>query len=139
MKANIIYSLNQDQIDTLHGLYHKEWWTSDRSPEEIEIMLQHSSIIIGVEDDAKKLIGFARILTDRIFKAEIYDVIVDQAYRDKGIGTLLMASILDHPDLVHVKQFNLQCKAEMIPYYEKWGFTDRLGDLCYMRHVLQGA
>jgi len=135
MKANIIHSLNQEQIDTLHGLYHKEWWTNDRSLEEIEIMLQHSSIIIGVEDDAKKLLGFARILTDRIFKAEIYDVIVDQAYRDKGIGTLLMASILDHPDLVRVKQFNLQCKAEMIPYYEKWGFTDRLGDLCYMRKV----
>jgi len=135
MKANIIHNLDQEQIDTLHGLYGREWWTSDRSPEEIEIMLQYSSIIIGVEDDAKKLLGFARILTDRIFKAEIYDVIVDQAYRDKGIGTLLMKSILDHPDLVRVKQFNLQCKAEMIPYYEKWGFTDRLGDLCYMRKV----
>ena len=98
-------------------------------------MLQHSSIIIGVENDVKQLVGFARILTDHVFKAEIYDVIVDQAYRDKGIGTLLMASILGHPDLLRVKQFNLQCKAEMIPYYEKWGFTDRLGDLCYMRHV----
>ena len=135
MKTNIIYTLSKAQIDTLHSLYRKEWWTSDRSPEEIEIMLRHSSILIGVEDDAGKLIGFARILTDRIFKAEIYDVIVDQAYRDKGIGRLLIESILHHPDLVDVKQFNLQCRAEMIPYYEKWGFTDRLGDLCYMRHI----
>ena len=135
MKTNIIHNLSKKQIDTLHALYRREWWTSDRSREEIEIMLQHSSIIIGVENDAKQLVGFARILTDHIFKAEIYDVIVDQACRDKGIGTLLMVSILGHPDLIHVKQFNLQCKAEMIPYYEKWGFTDRLGDLCYMRHV----
>ena len=135
MKENIIHSLSTEQIDTLHALYRREWWTSDRSRDEIEIMLQHSSIIIGVENDAKQLVGFARILTDHVFKAEVYDVIVDQAYRDKGIGTLLMASILDHHDLLHVKQFNLQCKAEMIPYYEKWGFTDRLGDLCYMRHV----
>ncbi len=133
MKTNIIYSLNKAQIDTLHGLCRKEWWTSNRSPEEIEIMLRHSSILIGVEDDTGKLLGFARILTDRIFKAEIYDVIVDQAYRDRGIGRLLIESILHHPDLVDVKQFNLQCRAEMIPYYEKWGFTDRLGDLHYMR------
>jgi len=135
MKTSIIHTLSREQIDTLHTLYCREWWTSDRSREEIKVMLQHSSIIIGVENNAKKLLGFARILTDHIFKAEIYDLIVDHAYRDQGIGKQLMEAILNHSDLLRVKQFNLQCKAEMIPYYEKWGFTDRLGDLCYMRYA----
>jgi predicted GNAT family N-acyltransferase len=135
MKTSIIHTVSREQIDTLHTLYRREWWTSDRSREEIKVMLQHSSIIIGVENDTKKLLGFARILTDHIFKAEIYDLIVDHAYRDQGIGKQLMEAILNHSDLLRVKQFNLQCKAEMIPYYEKWGFTDRLGDLCYMRYA----
>jgi len=99
-------------------------------------MLRHSTLIVAMEDEAKELIGFSRILSDRIFKAEIYDIIVHPDYRDQGIGKRLIQTILSHPDLAQVQQFNLQCKAEMLPYYQQFGFTDQLDDLCYMRYTI---
>lgn len=37
--------------------------------------------------------AFARILTDYVYKALILDVIVEPAYRGRGLGRLLMESI----------------------------------------------
>jgi len=136
MQTAITHTLTKTQVDTLHRLYRREWWTSNRNRKEIEIMLRHSTLIVAIEDEAKELIGFSRILSDRIFKAEIYDIIVHPDYRDQGIGKRLIQTILSHPDLAQVQQFNLQCKAEMLPYYQQFGFTDQLDDLCYMRYTI---
>jgi len=133
MNYRSIQKLTPAQIDDLHTLYRREWWTKDRTKEEIEIMLEHTDFIFGLVDERERLAGFARVLSDRIFKAEIYDVIVDPAHRGRGLGKRLMEEILAHPDLRRVKQFNLQCLEEMKPFYEELGFADLSGELVYMR------
>ncbi len=44
-----------------------------------------------------------------------------------------MEKILSHPDLKEVRNFELYCRAEMVPYYQKWKFKADLGDLQLMR------
>jgi len=134
LEFNIIKKLNKKQRKKLYKLYKKEWWTKDREKKDIKKMLKNSDIIIGITDENRKLIAFARVLSDYIYKAEIYDVIVDTKYRHLGVGKLIMDNIINHKKLKKVKQFNLQCKKEMIPFYEKWGFKDTL-ELIYMRFV----
>ena len=75
-----------------------------------------------------------RVLTDYIYKAIIFDVIIDQKYRDNKLGKLLIDSIINHPKLNNVKHFELYCLEDMKPFYEKWGFDNRLENLTFMRY-----
>ena len=57
-------------------------------------MLRQSDLLIGLCDSERRhLMAFARILTDYVYKALILDVIVEPAYRGRGLGRLLMESI----------------------------------------------
>lgn len=45
----------------------------------------------------------------------------------------MMNEIINHPTLSRVEQYELYCLDEMVPFYEKWGFSDGLADLRLMR------
>ncbi len=132
MEYKVIKKLNKKQVKNLHKLYKNEWWSKDRSKKEIKKMLKHTDIVIGVVNKKGKLIAFARVLSDFVFKAEIYDVIVDKKYRGLGLGELLLTKIIKHKKLKDIKQFNLQCLDELEPFYKKFGFK-RVDNLVYMR------
>lgn len=86
-------------------------------------MLEHTDLVVGVCSDDGRLVGFTRVLTDRVFKAVIFDVIVAREHRGAGLGGRLIDYVLDHPMVAGVRHVELYCKLEMIPFYEKWGFT----------------
>ncbi len=79
--------------------------------------------------------GFARVLTDRVFKAFIFDLIVVPEHRGRGLGEALMRRILDRPDLAAVRHFELYCLPEMAPLYERLGFSAEVGGILLMRRV----
>ena len=128
-----------EQIDDrlradLMELYRHEWWTNERGDEDVARMLAHTDLVVGVcADPGDRLVGFARVLTDRAFKALIFDVIVAQAHRSTGLGRRLIQYVLDHPMLAEVIHIELYCKPELIPFYEQWGFTMTPSDVNLMR------
>ena len=128
-----------EQIDDrlrpqLMELYRHEWWTNQRREEDVARMLAHTDLVVGVcADPEDQLVGFARVLTDRAFKALIFDVIVSRAHRGTGLGRQLMQYVLDHPMLADVGHIELYCKPELIPFYEQWGFTTTASDVNLMR------
>lgn len=130
-----IKKLNDQQIIQLYKLYQNEWWTQGRTLPDVKKMLRHTDFIFALcEKQSDKLIAFARVLTDRVYKALILDVIVDPDYRSQGLGKQLMQMILDHPKLAQIKHFELYCLPELIPFYKKWGFQDNLGKAIAMRY-----
>jgi len=114
-------------IKQLHNLFKKEWWTNKRSLQETQKLVANSSIVIGLVDENNDLKAFARVLTDYVFKALIFDVIVDESYRNRGLGKELMKLVKD------VKHFELYCLPEMIEFYKSFRFSDELGELVFMR------
>jgi GNAT superfamily N-acetyltransferase len=129
-----ISTLTDQQILDLHRLYQAEWWTKDRQLTDVRKMLQGPAIVVAVCDSStKRLVAFARVITDGVYKALIFDVIATSEERGKGLGRLLIESILAHPRLRGVRHFELYCLPELVPFYEQWGFTDNLGDLHFMR------
>jgi len=108
-------------IDDLMKLYKNEWWTNKRKKEDVIKMLKHSSLIFGIVKN-NKLIAFARVLSDFVYKALIFDVIVDREYRRLGLSRKLLNEIFNHPKLQNVSGFELYCQAEMIYFYNKFGF-----------------
>ena len=128
-----IYRLDRHHIKQLHSLFEKEWWTSKRTLEETQKVVENSSVVIGLIDESSNLKAFARVLTDYTFKAIIFDVIVDEGSRDKGLGKELMSLIMGHEELKEVKHFELYCLPEMLKFYKNYGFSYELGELVFMR------
>ena len=133
MPLSIISSLNHQQIDQLVTLYSNEFWCDTRTYSDVSLMLENTDIVIGVKNGADELVGFVRVLTDYVFKATIYDLIVHPDWRGTGIGTMLMDSVIKHQALKNVDHFDLNCLPEMYLFYQRWGFTTELGGLGFMR------
>jgi GNAT superfamily N-acetyltransferase len=133
MKVSVINSLSKKQIEQLVSLYKREFWCEKRKKLDVVKMLENTNITIGVVTETYDLVGFVRVLTDYVYKAIIFDLIVHPDWRNKKLGKLLMDSVIKHPQLKNIEHFDLNCLPEMYPFYEKWGFTNELGELGFMR------
>jgi predicted GNAT family N-acyltransferase len=128
-----------EQIDDrlradLMELYRHEWWTGARREVDVVRMLQHTDLVVGVcAEPDDRLVAFTRVLTDRVYKALIFDVIVAQAHRGTGLGRRLVQYVLDHPMLADVRHIELYCKPELIPFYERWSFSRPGREVNFMR------
>lgn len=122
MTLRQVEMLTEPQIADLHALYQSEWWTQGRSLDDVRIMVENSSLMIGLVDQNERLVGFCRVLTDFVFRATIYDVIVAAALRGESLGRRLMDSVSRHPRLQRVSTIWLCCNPDVVPFYEKWGF-----------------
>jgi N-acetylglutamate synthase-like GNAT family acetyltransferase len=83
-------------------------------------MLQHTDVTISAWD-GERLVAFGRVLTDYVYRATIWDVIVDQAYQSQGLGTEIVQRILHHPSLKQVELFWLCTRRPA--FYERLGFS----------------
>lgn len=129
----VIDTLTDDQCRQLHALYQQEWWTRGRTFPDTRKCVEGSQICIGLIDDSGSLQGFTRVLTDYVFKAFVFDVIVAGDRRGTGLGKALVALVLNHEKLRSVKQFELYCLPEMSGFYEKLGFSRDVGQVELMR------
>jgi len=130
---NVIYSLDEKHIAQLHELYQQEWWSKDRTIFETRKCVSGSQVCVGLVDGQNNLIGFARVLTDYIFKALIFDLIVQKNERGSGFGEKLISFVKLHSQLQGVKHFELYCLPEMFSFYIDQGFSTEVGEVRLMR------
>ena len=128
--------LSSAQVDDLVRLYGNEWWSNTRVRPDVEQMLVASDLLFAiVEKRSDSLAAFARVLTDRTYVAQVFDVIVAPEYRGRGLGRLLVERICAAPALQHVATIQLHCQPEHIPFYRKWGFSEKVGRSRLMRRT----
>ncbi|MTJ06181.1 MULTISPECIES: GNAT family N-acetyltransferase [unclassified Anabaena] len=123
MNYQIINQLNETQISELVELYKNEFWSKNRTYQGVVKMLAASDIIIALVNEEEQLIGFCRVLSDFVYRAVLYDVIVKPNYRKRGFGAKLLDEVINHPQLKEVEVIALFCLPEMMPFYQRWGFT----------------
>ena len=129
----IIYYLTDNHIEQLLQMYKGVGWGKDRSFEDVKSCVQGSQICIGIIDEHNNLIGFTRIISDFIYKAFIFDVMVSAEHRGNGLGQKLMSIVKSHEQLQKVKHFELYCFPEMEAFYNSFGFTTDVGGIKLMR------
>jgi predicted GNAT family N-acyltransferase len=123
MQFEWITKFDKNQINEVHGLMQNEWWCKNRSLNDVNKIIETSDIVIGVLNEDSKVIGFARVLTDYIYKALIFDVIVEPSFRQSGLGKEIIQYLLNMPALSPVKSFELYCPERISGFYEKLGFV----------------
>jgi GNAT superfamily N-acetyltransferase len=85
-------------------LAQAKWWT-ELTRGSLERALSHSLCFSLKEGDRQ--IGFARVITDFVTHAYLCDVYILAERRGKGLGSWLIHSALEHPDLKNLKRVAL--------------------------------
>lgn len=129
----VIYEFSEQQIMQLQQLYQQVWWGKTRTLAETEQCLSGSQLTIGILDKNDNLIGFTRVLSDFIYKAIIFDVIVCETQQGTGLGKVLIQQVKQNPKLQAVQHFELYCLPEMSEFYQRYGFSDDVGGVKLMR------
>ena len=89
----------------LQQLFQETDWANNRNLNDIKKMLNGSSIVIGAWSNGQ-LIGFARVITDNVFRALIDDVIIHPIKRGKGVGSNLIQKLIDRLTELKIEGFS---------------------------------
>jgi predicted GNAT family N-acyltransferase len=92
-------------------------------------------VVTVVDRRTERLVGFARVLTDRTCLAVVLDVIVAPGARGEGVGAMVMDAVLAHPWVAGVNSVELVCQPDLVGFYERWGFTQQVGRSRLMRRT----
>lgn len=79
-------------------------WGQGRELAHITQQIEGSDLVFSVWE-ARKLCGFARVITDSSYLAAVLDFIVAKSHQGQGVGKRLMEAVLAHPDLAGVRKW----------------------------------
>jgi ribosomal protein S18 acetylase RimI-like enzyme len=97
------------------------FWASDRRIEDLKIAIDRSEPVVSAWDK-ETLIGFARATSDGIYRATIWDVVVDSDYQRLGLGRKLVETVLTHSCMNRVERIYLTTTHQQ-SFYERLGFV----------------
>ena len=106
------------QVQTL--LTKNSSWGKTRNLKDIKKMLAGSSVVVSLWSN-EKLIGFGRATTDEIFRAVLWDIVVDKNYQNSGLGKKIVHKLLMNPLISRVQRIYIMtthCES----FYDKLGF-----------------
>ncbi|MDD4364830.1 MAG: GNAT family N-acetyltransferase [Synergistales bacterium] len=115
----------------LIDLYRFTHWGKSRTLEQIDRMLQGSSLCFSVRHN-DRLVAFCRILTDFVFRASLWDILVHPDHQGRGLGTALMRYTLDHPAVKPIPLI-VTYSSDLIPFLKRLGFASNEGNLQLLR------
>jgi ribosomal protein S18 acetylase RimI-like enzyme len=108
-------------LHQLQALLNKStFWAIDRQIEDLKIALDRSDPVVSAWDK-DNLIGFARATSDGIYRATIWDVVVDPDYQRLGLGRKLVETVLAHSSMMRVERIYLTTTHQQ-SFYERLGF-----------------
>lgn len=107
-------------IDEVVKLLKKTYWADKRSIEQIKKSMRNSSCYGVFLNNEKKLVGFARVISDYATTYYLCDVIIDTAYQHMGLGTALVSYIESLPDYVGLRGILITRDAHDL--YRKFGY-----------------
>ncbi|MBE9047943.1 GNAT family N-acetyltransferase [Pleurocapsales cyanobacterium LEGE 10410] len=101
-------------------LVRSAFWARERNLEDLKIAIANSNPVVTVWD-TERLIGFARANSDGIYRAGIWDVVIDPDYQGVGLGRKLVQTVLSHPLVSKVERVYLTTTHQQ-SFYERIGF-----------------
>ncbi|TLF38946.1 GNAT family N-acetyltransferase [Maribacter aurantiacus] len=117
------FEINTIELPTekeLENLFSQTTWASERKSQNIRRMLNNVNVFVTIRKNSE-LIGFGRAISDGIYRALVDDIIVDNDYRKKGLGKIIVENILKQ--LNGIDEIFLNTKPDLEQFYKKFGFN----------------
>jgi N-acetylglutamate synthase-like GNAT family acetyltransferase len=111
--------------EQLLQLQHIASWSKHRSLGQLTKAINNSRLLITAWEK-NRLIACTRVLTDYVYRAIVFDVIVHPDYQGKGLGRQLMERVIRHPSLREVEYFFLYT-ANKEGFYRRIGWEEYSG------------
>ncbi|PKH09669.1 GNAT family N-acetyltransferase [Moritella sp. Urea-trap-13] len=127
---NVSANFSDMDLDVIHGFIAGSYWAKGIPVATLQRALENS-LCFGVFTQAGEQVGFARMITDKATFAYLADVFVLEAHQAKGLSKLLMAAILEHPELQGLRRMMLATR-DAHALYHKFGFTALASPAIYM-------
>jgi N-acetylglutamate synthase-like GNAT family acetyltransferase len=121
MPAIAIEQPSETDLDVIHRVLKDTYW-SPGIPRDVVARACANSMCVIARDDAGKLIGFARLVTDKATFAWLCDVIVLPGKQGRGLGRALVRIFQEHPELQGLRRWLLGTK-DAHGVYAPLGFT----------------
>lgn len=113
--------LGVEAVDEAVELVEGAYWNEGIARARIAAAHRASVAWVGARDAAGALVATARATGDGAKNAWIYDVAVAPSWRRRGLGTVVLSLLLDHPAVRNVRRIQLGTR-DMQPFYRRLGF-----------------
>lgn len=120
MSIRILNHFEEDKLHEIKEVYHSVGWTKHTN--EVISKLFHRSDVVSIAFFEGRIVGVGRALTDGVFNATIYDVVVHMDYQRKGIASYIMRDLLNQ--LKDVSCVLLISTTGNEPFYRKHGMKN---------------
>jgi len=121
MAYKIIDGSDKMNVEEIARLLKMTYWANKRPIEQIEKSIRNSDCYGVYLEDERKLVGFARVISDYATTYYLCDVIVDTDYRNRGFGTALISYIDSLPRYAGLR--GLLTTRDARALYEKFGYA----------------
>ena len=107
-------------LGMIHDFLSNESYWAKGIPLDVVKRSIENSLCFGVYDTDKQ-VGFARVITDYATTAYVGDVFILESCRGRGLGKLLIKTVVEHPELQGLRLWFLGTK-DAHDLYRKYGF-----------------
>lgn len=92
-----------DVVEVHRALSEESYWAAGRPFDVQQRAIEHSALVIGAYTPSGEQVGFARMVTDLATWAWLCDVYVLAPHRGGGLGTAMVRTIVEHPDVADIR------------------------------------
>ena len=124
-------------LENLDSLWNASELNKDTEKEILKNIIEKPDHIIHVAEVEGKIVGSTTLLIEQKFIHEggkvghIEDVVVSKEFEGRGIGIKLVTSLLEVAKAENCYKTILDCKHELIPFYERIGFRQESNQMRY--------
>ena len=115
-------------LESLDSLRNASDLNKDTARDILKKIIENPDHVIHVAEVDGKVVGSTTLLIEQKFihkggkVGHIEDVVVSKEFEGRGIGIKLVTSLLEVAKAKNCYKTILDCKDELIPFYEKTGF-----------------
>ena len=120
MNFKIIDGIEKMNLEDIVRLLRMTYWADKRTLEQIDKSTRNSSCYGIYIEAEEKLVGFARVISDYATSYYLCDVVIDNDYRHKGLGTALISYIVQLPQYEGLRGILITKDAHAL--YKKFGY-----------------
>jgi len=95
-------------------------WANNRNKNDIKKMLSSSEVIVSVWKN-RSLIGFGRATSDKVYRAVLWDIVVEKKHQKHGIGSKIIKSLLSNQLIAKVEKIYIMT-TKFDTFYSKMNF-----------------